>query len=100
MHFNIGAEYFALGDAGAARAERSKRCRRAARLAEPDGGSGGYLPGFRPVVTSHGRPAARAASATKAIALAERHYLERYLDFPTSTPSSSRPGRSMRLAPS
>lgn len=75
MHFNIGAEYFALGDASRALAEFE----RAAELlaAEPDGGSGGYLPALaRRHVT-----ALRASDRhEEALALADRH-LERYPDF-------------------
>jgi tetratricopeptide (TPR) repeat protein len=75
MHFNIGAEYFALGDAERALAGFE----RAAELlaAEPDGGSGGYLPAL---ARRHVTTLRACGRDEDAIALADRQ-LERYPDF-------------------
>jgi len=75
MHFNIGAEYFSLGDSERALSEFE----RAAELlaAEPGGGSGGYLPSL---ARRHVTALNASGRHAEALELADRH-LERYPDF-------------------
>ncbi|MDO8184476.1 glycosyltransferase [Conexibacter sp. JD483] len=75
MHFNIGAEYFSLGAVERALAEFERSAELLA--AEPDGGSGGYLPAL---ARRHVTTLRACGREQDAIALAERQ-LERYPDF-------------------